>query len=82
LGLVAIDKRLRRHEAAGEGDIELAWKSLAPKRDRRLLKIAVAQLVGVVHEDRSDAIHELAGEIGVAREMHPAEFLYRREPCR
>ena len=81
-GLVSIDEGLRRHEAAGEGDVELARIGLAPELDGGLLRLAVAQLVGVVHEDRGDSVDEFAGELGVAREMHPTEFLDRREPGR
>ena len=50
---VAIHERLRRHEAAGEGDVELAGIGLAPKLDGGFLRLAVAQLVVVVHEDRA-----------------------------
>ncbi len=55
---------------------------LAAQLDGGLLRFAVTQFVGVVHEDRGDPVDEFAGEFGVAREMHPAELLDRRESGR
>ena len=82
----AIHERLRRHEAAGEGDVELAGKGVAPKLDGGFLRIALTQRVVVVHEHGRDAVHELAVQVGVAREMHPTEFLdgrgHGRQPLR
>jgi hypothetical protein len=80
--LVSIDERLRRHEATRKRHVELAGICFTPQLDRGLLEIAVAQFVGFVHEDRRHAVHEFAGQLGVAREMNPPEFLDRRKPSR
>src|SRR5437016_14570622 len=40
--------------------------------------LAATELILGIHEHRCDAIVEVAGEIGIAWEMHPAEFLDRR----
>ena len=82
LRLVALHERLRGDVAAGERDVQLARKGLAPQLDRRVLRLAVAELPGDVHEDGGHAIEELAGELGVPREVHPAELLDRREQGR
>ena len=82
LGFVAIDERLRRNEAAREGDVELTRIGLAPELDRGLLRLAIAESVAVVHEHRRDPVEERPGELGVSREMHPAELLDRGQPRR
>jgi hypothetical protein len=79
---ITIHKGLRRNEAAGECDVDLAWISLAPKLDRGFLRHALAEPVFLVHEYRRDAVGKFAFEVGIAREMHPAKFLDWRDQRR
>jgi hypothetical protein len=44
-----------------------------------LLRFAIAQLIGLVHKDRSNLINEFTGKLCIAREVHPTEFLDGRE---
>src|SRR6185437_339803 len=75
---VMVDEGLRRDEAAREGDVGDAGIGLARELNGRLLRQALRELVARIHEYRRDAIIEIAGELGVGREVHPAEFLDRR----
>ena len=74
---VPIHERLGRHEAARKGEVDLARIRFAPQLDRHLLRLAVAQFIQRVHEDRADAIDEGSWKFGVPRKMHPAELLDR-----
>jgi hypothetical protein len=76
---VSIHECLRRNEAAGESDVKQPRVSLAPELDGCLLCLAVAQLVIIVHKYRHDPVNKLTWELGIAGEMHPTEFLDRRE---
>ncbi len=78
IGRELSDECLRRDEAPGEGDIELAWNRLAHQGDGRSLGLAAAQRALRVHEARRHAIGELALLFGVAGEVHPAKLLDRR----
>ncbi len=70
-----VDERLRRDEPPREGDVELPRVRLTAQLDRHVLRFADAQLVVVVHEDGRHPVDELAFELGVAGEVHPAELL-------
>ena len=71
------DEGLRRDEAAGKGDVQLAGNGLAHQGKLRLLRFALAQRAGGVHEHRRDAVEEGTVEISAKREMDPAELLDR-----
>jgi hypothetical protein len=43
------------------------------------LRLAIAQLVRVIHKDRRDPVNKFAGEFGIAGKMHSTEFLDRRK---
>jgi hypothetical protein len=56
-----VHERLRRDEAAREGDVELFGIGLAPDFDCRILRLAVAELVLVVLDngiETSPVIHQ------------------------
>ena len=75
---IAVHEGLRRDKAAREGDVGDAGIGFTRELDRDLLWLATTELLLGIHEHRRDAIFEVAGEIGIAWEMHPAEFLDRR----
>ena len=75
---IAVDEGLRGDEAAREGDVGDAGIGFARELDRDLLWLAGTELILRIHEHGRDAIFEVADEIGIAWEMHPAEFLDRR----
>src|SRR5438552_15569656 len=76
--LVAVHEGLRGDEAAGERDVHLARIGLAPKLNSDFLRLALTESVFFIHEYRRHAIEKFAVEIGIAREMHPTEFLNGR----
>lgn len=72
--LISIDKRLRRHEAARERHIQCGI-SLARELNRSPLRVAVAQFVSRIHENRGHPIGKITGEFGVGRKVHPTKLL-------
>ena len=79
---VAVHEGLRRDEAAGERDVQLARVRLAPQLDAGFLRLALAEAIFLVHEDGRHAVGKLTVEIGIAWKMDPPEFLNRRNERR
>ncbi len=77
--LITVDKRLRRNESAREGNVELARIRFAHQRDRRFLRLAITQLVLLVHKHRRHAVGEFARQFSIEREVDPAKLLNRRQ---
>jgi hypothetical protein len=73
-GLVPVDEGLGGDEAPGEGDVQLPGVRLAAELERGLLGLTRLERLLRVHEHRRHPVGEGAGQLGVPREVDPAEL--------